>query len=54
LKPSLRGRRVGKGALAPCPPSIHIVVEWWARFALPILRSFPVIASHRVARMRAR
>src|SRR3954469_16103442 len=31
--------RVGKGALAPCPPSIvehHL--EWWARSALPTLR----------------
>src|SRR5580698_2775393 len=26
----LRNRRVGKGALAPCPPS---TAKWWARFA---------------------
>src|ERR1700737_1354247 len=40
VTPSLRAWlcRVGKGALAPCPPSIHIVVEWWARFALPTLQ----------------
>ncbi|MGY3123371.1 AhpD family alkylhydroperoxidase [Bradyrhizobium sp. S3.14.4] len=34
-----KSRRVGKGALAPCPrlltPSLK---EWWARFALPTLR----------------
>src|SRR4029077_4742030 len=36
-------RRVGKGAHAPCPPSIRIgVARWWARFALPTLR-FPAI-----------
>src|SRR5215216_5885400 len=29
-------RRVGKGALATCPPSIgDHVLKWWARFALP-------------------
>ena len=33
-------RRVGKGASAPCPPSLQIVArQWWARFALPTLRS---------------
>src|SRR6185503_2468598 len=35
-----KNRRVGKGALAPCPPSItDATLEWWARFALPTLRS---------------
>ena len=31
-------RRVGKGALAPCPPSLARC-GWWARFALPTLRT---------------
>ena len=32
-------RRVGKGALAPCPPSIlQYRCKWWARFALPTLQ----------------
>src|SRR5204863_7044167 len=33
-----RNRRVGKGAFAPCPPSLAPVQERWARFALPTLR----------------
>jgi hypothetical protein len=34
---------VGKGASAPCPPSITgRASKWWARFALPTLRSVPV------------
>src|SRR2546428_7911813 len=34
-------RRVGKGALAPCPPSVRSNPrDWWARCALPTLRSF--------------
>ena len=32
-------RRVGKGTLAPCPPSKAFRSRWWARFALPTLRS---------------
>ena len=29
----VRIRRVGgKGALAPCPPSHRVIMEWWARF----------------------
>jgi hypothetical protein len=33
--------RVGKGALAPCPPSIEVrYPEWWARYALLTLRNF--------------
>ena len=37
---SVGGSRVGKGALAPCPPSIDgLEREWWARCALPTLRS---------------
>jgi hypothetical protein len=41
-----QGRRVGKGALATCPPSITECVSlWWARFALPTLRALAVIAS---------
>src|SRR3954452_13918182 len=37
---SLRSsRRVGKGALVPCPPSLSKQDGfWWARFALPTLR----------------
>src|SRR3954471_8590045 len=32
-------RRVGKGALATCPPSVtEHAARWWARFALPTLR----------------
>src|ERR1700733_4558031 len=30
--------RVGKGALAPCPPPFSDRNGWWARFALPTLR----------------
>src|SRR6185369_13782477 len=34
-----RGPRVGKGALAPCPPSLQVSLrEGWARCALPTLR----------------
>jgi hypothetical protein len=33
-----RSRRVGKGALAPCPP-ILLDESWWARCALPTLRN---------------
>jgi transposase len=33
-------RRVGKGALAPCPPSSPRR-SWWARYALPTLRISP-------------
>src|SRR5580698_7535792 len=32
-------RRVGKGALAPCPPKFMVALSWWARFALPTLHS---------------
>jgi len=40
---------VGKGALAPCPPSLSVAKDTWARFALPTLRhgsshTFGVIA----------
>ena len=28
---ALQVRRVGKGALAPCPPSFFIAISWWAR-----------------------
>ena len=38
--PAAGSRGVGKGALAPCPPSDN----WWARFALPTLRDFSVMA----------
>src|SRR3954469_17492166 len=31
-------RRVGKGALAPCPPCLSVDRRWWARFALPTLQ----------------
>ena len=31
-------RRVGKGALAPCPPFLPCP-RWWARFALPTLQA---------------
>src|SRR5262249_52535956 len=34
-----RCRRVGKGALVPCPRSLSIIKNAWARFALPTLRS---------------
>jgi hypothetical protein len=27
----------GKGAFAPCPPSIQYLERWWARCALPTL-----------------
>ena len=45
----IRYRRVGKGALAPCPPSLSVAKDTWARFALPTLRhgsshTFGVIA----------
>src|SRR5215207_5028952 len=41
------GSRVGKGASAPCPPSIRIVsLKWWARFALPTLRTTKSMQSH--------
>src|SRR3954454_24079046 len=33
-----RCRRVGKGALAPCPPCLSVDRRWWARFALPTLQ----------------
>jgi len=26
---------VGKGALAPCPPSIYGILKWWARALCP-------------------
>ena len=40
-------RRVGKGALATCPPSIdRSRLEWWARFALPTLRCAPHKLKH--------
>src|SRR5262249_32825853 len=41
--PALGGEscRVGKGALAPCPPSLAAARERWARFALPTLPSAP-------------
>ena len=35
-----QNRRVGKGALAPCPPCIYGSLEWWARCALPTLRVY--------------
>src|SRR5262245_24350915 len=35
--PVAKYRRVGKGALAPCPPSV-LYSRWWARFALRTLR----------------
>src|SRR5579859_1465270 len=38
-----RIRRVGKGALAPCPPLID-EAKRWARFALPTLRFFRLAA----------
>src|SRR4051794_29875192 len=51
-------RRVGKGALAPCPPSIiERTAKWWARCALPTLPNYETYsASHRnelFARARA-
>src|ERR1700754_3894669 len=34
-----------KALFAPCPPSWCAEAEWWARFALPILRTeFPYMA----------
>ena len=36
-------RRVGKGALATCPPSItDRASKWWARYALPTLRRYGI------------
>src|SRR6185312_12852993 len=49
--PSLTSRantRVGKGALAPCPPSIGSTTrDWWARCALPTLQFAFVAAAIR-------
>src|SRR3954463_10978085 len=44
---SLRSlRRGGKGAVAPCPPSIPVHYRrWWARFALPTLRIYDFAGS---------
>src|SRR6202158_5592700 len=41
---------VGKGARAPCPPheNSDVVLRWWARFALPTLRSS--LTGHSVSR----
>jgi hypothetical protein len=42
---SMKFRRVGKGALAPCPPHS---VNWWARCALPTLRILRVWCGDRM------
>jgi hypothetical protein len=38
---------MGKGALAPCPPS-SLRTEWWARYALPTLQfsTLPEVIVH--------
>ena len=43
-------RRVGKGALAPCPPH---GVNWWARCALPTLRKSPISNARSSSRREA-
>ena len=49
-----RSRRVGKGALATCPPSItDHALKWWARFALPTLRTAALICLARKRNLNA-
>src|SRR6476619_7623540 len=43
-----RCRRVGKGALAPCPPTLSL--QRWARYALPTLRRPFLFFHQRTAR----